>query len=465
MWFLALLILLNAFANNTSFVNNYRLYIAGMPLNVFDGLVVIGFIFAMVRPRGSANYVRTQAMHPALLWMLGLFVLATFGGLIGGASNGASNRQVITSLRNFLVAPAALYLGYFLIANINSSRRMLYLHVAAGLLVSFMIVVFFKNKTETRTFSHLNDARAVAYISTYAGLAVALLFYSVSSGVKLLPLLLAWAAMGVCIVGQFATLSRSDWLAAMAAVMAAFVLLPKEQRVRSALRAGIALPVLLASLWVGMYLGTQVSGKNMFKSVHEKMLSMLPGDRPGVKIKAWDTRLPGMLREVRKFAESPLIGGGFAIADTPQMEGQYYVGLRHNTWTSTMAETGLFGFSAFALMIGSMIVVGWRMVRARTDQTTVLMGALGVSTACFFIVHGAATMSFNQMRWGLPLFVTAGIVLRTRQMQLALLEQAHAEQAYLDEQAGAHDYSMVPDGDGNGAAGHEPAFGNWYQTN
>jgi len=95
--------------------------------------------------------------------------------------------------------------------------------------------VFFKAKTETRTFGHLNDARAVAYISTYAGLAMALLFYSVSSNIKLLPLLLAWGAMGACLLGQFTTLSRSDWVACAAGVMAAFALLPKDQRLRSAL--------------------------------------------------------------------------------------------------------------------------------------------------------------------------------------------------------------------------------------
>jgi hypothetical protein len=467
MWFLALLILLNALFNNTTFVNSYRLYIAGLPLNIFDGLVVLGVICALLRPRSTVKYVRTTRIHPAMMWMFALFTVAIFGGLIGGASNGASNREIITCLRNFLVAPAALYFGYFLIANVKSSRQFLYIVVAAGLVVSFMIVVFFKSKTETRTFGHLNDARAVAYISTYAGLATALLFYSVSSGMRLLPLLIAWGMMGACLLGQFTTLSRSDWISAAAAMCAAFALLPKQQRLRSAFRAAMAVPVLIASLWVGMYLGTQVSGKNMFNTMHDKILSLLPGETPGVKAKAWDTRLPGMKREVREFLSSPLIGGGFAIDDTAQMEGQYYAGLRHNTWTSTLAETGLLGFSAFALMVGSSIVVGWRMVRARTDQTTVLIGALGVITGCFYIVHGFATMSFNQMRWGLPLFITAGVILRTRQMQLTLMEQAYAEQAMLEQQheQAMYDPSMDPH-DGALDATGQPVFGgNWYQTN
>jgi len=114
------------------------------------------------------------------------------------------------------------------------------------------------------------------------------------------------------------------------------------------------------------------------------------------------------------------------------------------------------------VMAGSMIIVGRRMVRARTDQTTVLIGAFGVITACFFIIHGLATMSFNVIRWGLPFFITAGVVLRTRQIQLQLIQQAEMEHAL--EQQAAEGYEFAPDGYGGGAA-HQPALENWYQTN
>ena len=82
-------------------------------------------------------------------------------------------------------------------------------------------------------------------------------------------------------------------------------------------------------------------------------------------------------------------------------------------------------------------------------------------------------MSFNQVRGGLPMFITAGVVLRTRQMQLQIIRQAQEEQAYL-EHADVYDNSMQPDGDGSGSGSgshggvpqQEPAFGqNWYQTN
>jgi hypothetical protein len=466
MWFLAILVLFNAWANNADFVNAYRLNIFGMPANPIDGLIVLGFAIALIKPQGP-SFVKTERMHPAVMWMLGLFVLATLGGLIGASYNGANNRQIITSLRNFLAAPAALYLAYFLTNNIHSSRRYLYIVMAAGVIVSFMIVVFFKEKTETRTFGEINQVRAIAYISVYAGIAVGLLFYSLAAGVRPLPLVIAWGVMGACIVGQFATLSRSDWLACWVGLCAAFLLLPKSQWMKSLGRAALAVPVLVVSLIIGMHFGTQISGKDLFKRFKDRTISMLPGDRPGVKGKAWDTRLPGTLRELRFFASSPLIGGGFAIQDTPQAENAMNPGLRHNSWSGQLAETGLLGFGAFAIMAGSMIVVGRRMVRDRTDQTTVLIGALGVITGLFFIIHGLATMSFNQVRGGLPMFITAGVVLRTRQVQLQLIRQAQEEQAYLMH-TDAYEHAMYPDGGGGGGgiAHQEPALGqNWYQTN
>ena len=148
MWFLAILVLFNAWANNREFINTYRLNIFGMPANPIDGLIIFGFLFALIKPQNPATFIRTERMHPAVTWMLALFVVGALGGLLGATMNGANNRQIITSMANFLAAPAALYLAYFLTNNVKSSRWYLYICLLAGLIVSFMIVVFFKEKTE-----------------------------------------------------------------------------------------------------------------------------------------------------------------------------------------------------------------------------------------------------------------------------------------------------------------------------
>jgi O-antigen ligase len=267
--------------------------------------------------------------------------------------------------------------------------------------------------------------------------------------------------MGACFLGQFTTLSRSDWLCCAAGIGASFIVLPKGARGPSFTRAMIALPFLGLAIYAGMYAGSRITGRDVVGKMHARLLSMLPGDRPGTPKKAWNTRLPGTFAELRMFASSPIIGGGFGVQDTPEMEPYVAIGLRHNTWSSTLCETGLIGFSAFAVMVGGMMIAGWRMTRDRLDATTVVVGAFGFITGATFIMLGLATMSFNQVRGGLPLFIVAGVVLRTRAMQLTQKRILAEERAYVAQYGYAEDAleaEQQPYLD-------EPVFGNWYQHN
>src|SRR5688572_11252513 len=116
--FLCIIIILNAVLDNREFVNQYRLEIGGLPINVFDGLIIFGTLIALLRPRSSAGFEPTDRTHPALWWIIGLFAVALIGGLIAATGNGALARNVITTMRNFLAAPAAVYLAYFLTPNV-----------------------------------------------------------------------------------------------------------------------------------------------------------------------------------------------------------------------------------------------------------------------------------------------------------------------------------------------------------
>jgi hypothetical protein len=162
--------------------------------------------------------------------------------------------------------------------------------------------------------------------------------------------------------------------------------------------------------------------------------SLLPGDHPGVKSKAWDTRLPGLKYELSMFLHHPLTGGGIAVQDSPEMPEARFVGVRHTTWISVGAETGILGVVACVLVVASMIVIGKRMVRDRFDKGSVLVGALSAAGGVYFILNGAATMSFNQLRWGLPMTILCGVALRTRSMQLTQMRLA-AEGQQLQEWA------------------------------
>ena len=238
----------------------------------------------------------------------------------------------------------------------------------------------------------------------------------------------------------------------------------------------LAVPVLVVSLLLALQVGSSLTGKDMFEKMEARLYSMLPGDHAGgMKARAWESRLPGTLKELRLWSESPVIGRGFGIHDTWEAEPQIYGGLRHNSWSSTLAETGLIGFAAFGLMAGACFLCGLRILRDGGDKYTLLMGMLGAVTAVYATVHGLATMSFNQMRPGLPLFITTGVILRLRAMQLTELRQMADEQAYWEQnpdlwaaaQAQQQEelYGVAGGGSANGAGYEEPVFGNWYQHN
>ena len=76
-----------------------------------------------------------------------------------------------------------------------------------------------------------------------------------------------------------------------------------------------------------------------------------------------------------------------------------------------------------AVLCLGQIVLGWRMVKLRIERGFVYIGALGVITGVYYFFHGMATMSFNQMRFAIPLAITCGVVFRSRAMQLALAHQ------------------------------------------
>jgi hypothetical protein len=66
--------------------------------------------------------------------------------------------------------------------------------------------------------------------------------------------------------------------------------------------------------------------------------------------------------------------------------------------------------------------VGKRMITDRFDKTSMVVGALGATTGVYYIIYGASTMSFNVLRPAIPLGIICGVVLRTRVMQLALMQ-------------------------------------------
>jgi hypothetical protein len=71
------------------------------------------------------------------------------------------------------------------------------------------------------------------------------------------------------------------------------------------------------------------------------------------------------------------------------------------------------------------------MVRAQTDRTTVMIGAIGALHGVMCLLYCTVTMYLNQQRPAIPLGLICGLLLRVRQIQSAVAEEyAGYEGAY-----------------------------------
>jgi hypothetical protein len=297
-----------------------------------------------------------------------------------------------------------------------------------------MIILFFKGRGEDLGLTPNIDAlRAEDYVSSYAGIASNLLVYTLLAGPSMFKRLSGFpsvALAGFCLVGNVATLNRSDWLAILFAGASVFVALPRGRRAGAIIKGLIFGTILAGFIMLGLHYAGRMTGMDFAAKMETRVRSMLPFQEDSSQKKAWDNRLPGMLRELQLWGHSPLWGQGVGIQDAlPGEFNEVYYTFRHNSWTCILAEYGLIGFTGAFLLVGGCLLVGWRMCHDRLEPGSTLIGALGVITAVHFAVLGFATNGFLSQRPAMLLGITCGMVLRTRAMQLTFAKQ-YAESLY-----------------------------------
>jgi hypothetical protein len=423
MWLLILLTLINAAVGSRGFLFDFRFSLVGMPVNIIDVMVFLGVFLAMFQPRSS---LRTPT-HPLFKWAVVLSVIGLLGGAVMGMANlsqGASVRNYVTYARNYLALPMGAMIGYRLLANARSVRVFPYVAAVAGCVTAVVMILTFRSRAARFGYgSSIEVLRSIDYVIPYAGIAAGLLAFSLASGVRLFPLLLAAPMAALCALGGTASLSRSDWLAMAAGVVGVFLCLPRERRMLRMVQAVCVTGLLVGGLFAGVYATSRMTGHDFFDKMMTRVRSMLPGEQEGVQAKAWDTRLYGAGRELEEFLQNPVLGRGFGIQDTGAMLDADNRGARHNSWTNALVETGLPGFAAAVLFVGGIVVIGRRMILSGTDRGSVLMGALGVVTGAHFFVLGMATGGFNNQRQGLLVGLTFGLVVRARAIQQAMVAE------------------------------------------
>jgi len=442
MWLVIILTVLNAIMGHMASFAELRVTVAGLPINTIDGLMFLGLALSPFWLRRASEWGKHRLFAPLMVLCGVSWVGGTAMGLIEFSRNHIELRELITYSRNFVAIPIGIFIGYSALTRYKSMRTFTYVAALSGCVTATLIVRYFVGHAgEVGANKDINLLRTVDYVQAYAGAASGLFVASVLLGARMFPTLLTAALAAYCVVGNCASLSRSDWLTTVGMMAAIFTCLPREKMVLRGVQGLFAVVVVVIAVAIGIEGASRLTGTDFRGKMITRIHSLLPGEQEGVKHKAWDSRLYGAQREIEAGLGSPVIGRGFGIQNTPEMADAVAYGTRHNAWTNAFAETGLVGLITVSLIVGGCVVVGRRMVMARTDATTVLFGALALATGAYSGLLGAMTGSFNYQRAGIQLGLMLGLVLRARTMQLSVVREYAG---YVDFGAAAADGEQLP---------------------
>lgn len=423
MWLVALITILNACLNNDWSNDTARIQIAGLPVNIFDFALVIAFLWTFLP--GLSTFATTRVSRVALVTLL-CSVSALTIGVLNSLTLMVPGRSVITDARNFGMVFLAVFIGYRATRTLSSALFYCYVVILSGVLVSSIIPFDFAHGAETLTRGQQVDSvRIIQYCQYYGAITAGFLIFCLGfRGKPPLPRWLSLLLIAYCVVGTCATLSRSDWVATAMTVLAGLTLMPRINIGRKVMISVLAVPVLICFALGGMYAAQQISGRDVYAKVSQRLWSIMGYQSKGVA-SAEASRLPAVILELQAWGDTPAsvaVGRGYGIITQLNQEDFAGGGHRHNSWVGELVETGLLGFGSFALMIFGQIVMGRKMIKRRLDRRTVLVGAMAVVTGVHAFSIGAMTMAFNQVRWGLPAAIMFGVLLRTREIERTLTE-------------------------------------------
>jgi len=426
----ALTMVLNYTADKEKFLFKYRIDVGGLPINILDGLValsVLAAIFQLSRPRYQG-----ETTHRGFKWSVVLLVMACFTGTLGGILNSVEFREVAEMVRNVGILAVCIFIGYYTISTFKQAQWAAYIILFSSAASAFFVLLFLRESAETLSWSSksFNNLRSVSRGGDLGLVCAGFVLFSVVSGYRFLPRGVRWTMFVVSLAGTFAMPHRSVWLTASVVILFAMLVLPKARMSRklgsTILLGGLAGVILLS----GAVMYARLTGRDFQEYIGVRFRSMVPGVEELKDNRPWDTRLPGIFAELNMWMHSPLIGNGFAyqVAETKR-RGSEDEGFRHNVWTSSLAEAGLPLFLGYLLPCVLCVVVGKRLVNERMDRATVMIGAIAALHGFMAFLYASMTLSINQQRPAMPLGVILGLVLRTRDMQLAAKREY---EGYLD---------------------------------
>jgi hypothetical protein len=419
-----LLMVVNYAADREKFFLAYRIDVFGMPINVLDALVAVGTVLA-VFSFGKREYA-TERTHPGLKWTVGLLVVATFGGAGMALVTGCEPREIALMGRNVLNLAFAILIGYCAVSNLGGAKRAGYWFVISSFLSACSALYFMRESAEllsSTSSATFQELRTINMGGDLGVVCASFLAFAMVSGLRYLPWAIGLGAFFISAVGSFSLPHRSAYVAGGLTLAYALVALPPVplgRRAKVTFALGLAL---LASLLLATALYSRMTGRDFQGYVTKRLVSILPSSEVRKENHAWDTRLPGIQVELSMWLGSPILGRGFGSQD---VLGKNTIGagsFRHNVWTSSLAEGGLPLFVGYALPCVLCVVVGRRLVRDRFDKVTVMIGAIAALHGVLTILYASTTMSINMQRPAISLGLICGLLLRTREIQHAVVRE------------------------------------------
>ncbi len=425
----AILVLLD-FTLSTDFMFNFRLEVAGLPLNVLDGLIVLTFVHQLVRSRRSD--FRADRVHPLLVWSVVILVLAVLVGVMGSMMNGTRARDWITAMRNVAMLPLAIFIGYMVVRTPRSTRTITYIWLLGAVLSGIALLFLVRDTAEQvkwgKSFDQLRGIRQ----GGDAGLtAMAFFAFALVAGVRVLPRVLMVAFLLLSAAAFFSLPHRGNYVVGACTLLFAVLALPRVPWGRRLGMMAVGMVFMAVALLSMGAVISQLTGRDFKTYVVEKRIKeLLPGFDEETKTTVLATRLPGILAELSLWLENPLTGQGFAIGRQYEEEhGEIGMGTNHNVWTSALAQMGPIGFLGYAIPVIGSIVVGFRIWRDQTDRDMSILGAIGAITGAYSFLWATISQTINQQRLAILVGLMFGIVFRVRAMQLTVARQ-QVEEAY-----------------------------------
>ena len=429
MWWFAILYFVNAVAPHNTLIYNddYRLVIAGMPINILDGLMLLCGILSIM-PSRSPYFI--AQVHPAFKrGLLLLFIAFGIGVLISFVfSPDLPSRFRLPPIRNFVLAPLCLFMGYRALSYPRQARTAFWIVFissigsAAASIISQGQATSALAETSRASFDTLRHT--ALDVSGDAGLlAASVILFCMVSGTTLLNFAVRGFLLVICAAGMFLIPHRSTWLLdVMTLAYAGFIMWPFNMGRKILANSAVFLG-LLASGFVLMLAIQAQTNRDFSGWVEDRLASLLPGSEKAHEAKAWDTRVPGMVYELKMWLGNPVLGRGFAAQEDQAIKDAEFYSFRHTPWASTLCETGLIGFAGFAFVIVGLAVVGTRLARQGPDRWFVLLGAIGASWGVVCFIAGFFTLHWNSPRAAITLGLLAGLIFRARDLSLGVASQ------------------------------------------